>query len=338
MGVIDLSQSYVCASAARWEYVAAIQNGSKLTEQMAKLEEERAGRMMAEANRDVLVEAIKKLEAELAEAKKRVTATKEKLVGTFGLKVERDKLKADLVDMTNKWMEKNQVCVQHEALMEKLSSMMNDLEEDIVSLQTDKEILEKEKKELERKSNDLEASAADARKQKLEAKLHLGKKLKEAEETVAETKKQLEEMAERAAEVAIEATRQHIRNREITERKLVRVAKVDTAKYLDLALRNKKHTPEEKWAKLEMYCKSVDVKIGEYDVDKYLNELRDLQISYPSCHLEKLKLRGDALGLMYNANGEAVEDSVVNVASDQKAAESVPVAEAKPDGERGTVE
>ena len=66
--------------------------------------------------------------------------------------------------------------------MEKLSSMMNDLEEDIVSLQTDKEILEKEKKELERWSNGLEASAADARKQKLEAELHLGKKLKEAEE------------------------------------------------------------------------------------------------------------------------------------------------------------
>ncbi|XP_062084358.1 uncharacterized protein LOC133790661 [Humulus lupulus] len=327
--------SYVCASTARREYATAIQNGSKLAEQMAKLEEERAGRKMAEANRDVLVEAIKKLEAELAEAKKRVTATEEKLVGTVGLELERDKLKADLVDMTNKWMEKNQVCVQHEARMEKLSSMMNDLEEDIVSLQTDKEILEKEKKELERRSNGLEASVADAKKQKLEAELHLGKKMKEAEEAVTETKKQLEEMAERAAEAAIEATRQRIRDRDITERKLVRVAEVDTAKYLDMALHNKKQTPKEKWAKMEMYCKSVDVKIGEYDVDKYLNELGDLHISYLPCHLEKLKLRGDALGSMYNANGEAVEDSVANVASDQKASGSAPVAEAKPDGERG---
>ncbi|XP_062094830.1 uncharacterized protein LOC133800787 [Humulus lupulus] len=330
--------SYVCASAARREYAAAIQNDSKLAEQMVKLEEERTGRMMVEANRDVLMEAIKKLEAELAEAKKKVTATEEKLVGTVGLEVERDKLKADLVGMTNKWMEKNQVCVQHEARMEKLSSMMNDLVEDIMSLQTDKEILEKEKKELQRKSNDLEANTADAKKQKLETKLLLGKKLKEAEEAVIEAKKQLEEMAERAAEAAIEATRQRIRDREITERKLARVAEVDTAKYLDLTLRNKKQTLEEKWAKLEMYCKSVDVKIEEYDVDEYLNELRDLQISYPACHLEKLKLRGDALGSMYNANGEAIEDGVVNEASEQKAVESVPVAEAKPDGERGVVE
>ncbi|XP_062076238.1 uncharacterized protein LOC133780639 [Humulus lupulus] len=142
-------------------------------------------------------------------------------------------------------------------------------------------------------------------------------------------------LLQRAEEAAIEATRQRIRDREITERKFVRVAEVDTAKYLDLALRNKKQTPEEKWAKLEMYCKNVDVKIGEYNVDEYLNELGDLQISYPACHLEKLKLRGDALGSMYNANGEAVEDGVVDEASEQKAIESVPVVEAKPDGERG---
>ncbi|XP_062102575.1 uncharacterized protein LOC133812771 [Humulus lupulus] len=249
--------SYVCASAARREYAAAMQNGAKLAEQMAKLEEERSGRKMAEANRDVLVEAIKRLETELAEAKKRVSATEEKLVSTVGLEVERDKLKADLVDMTNKWMEKSQFCVQHEARMEKLSSMMSDLEEDIVSLQTDKETLEKEKKELEQRANSLEASAAEAKKQNLEADLLLGKKLKEAEE--------------RAAEAAVEATRQRIRDREITERKLARVAEVDTAKYLDLVLRNKKQTPEEKWAKLEMYCKNVDVKIGEYDVDKYFD-------------------------------------------------------------------
>ncbi|XP_062094237.1 uncharacterized protein LOC133800297 [Humulus lupulus] len=291
---------------------------------MAKLEEERSGRKMAEANRDVLVEAIKRLETELAEAKKRVSAVKEKLVSTVGLEVERDKLKADLVDMTNKWMEKSQFCVQHEARMEKLSNMMRDLEEDIVSLQTDKETLEKEKKELEQRANILEASAAEAKKQKLEADLLLGKKLKEAEE--------------RAAEAAVEATRQRIRDREITERKLARVAEVDTAKYLDLALLNKKQTPEEKWAKLEMYCKNVDVKIGEYDVDKYLNELGDLQISYPPCHLEKLKLRGDTLGSMYNANGEAVEDTVANVASDQKASGSASVAEGKSEGERGAVE
>ncbi|XP_062104657.1 uncharacterized protein LOC133815906 [Humulus lupulus] len=196
--------------------------------------------MMAEANRDVLVEAIKRLEAELAEAKKRVTTTEEKLVSTVGLEVERDKLKADLVDMTNKWMEKSQFCVQHEARMEKLSIMMNDLEEDIVLLQADKEILDKEKTKLERRANILEASAAGAKKQKLEAELLFGKKLKEAEEAVTETKKQLEEMAERAAEAAIEATRQRIQDREITERRLVRVAEVDTAKYLDLALRNKK--------------------------------------------------------------------------------------------------
>ncbi|XP_062088619.1 uncharacterized protein LOC133795180 [Humulus lupulus] len=330
--------SYVCASAARREYAAAMQNGSKLAEQMAKLEEERSGRKMAEANRDVLVEAIKRLETELAEAKKRVTATEEKLISTVRLEVERDKLKADLVDMTNNWMEKSQFCVQHEARMEKLSSMMNDLEEDVVSLQTDKETLEKEKKELDQRANSLEASAAEAKKQKLEAELLLGKKLKEAEEAVTEAKKQLEEMAERAVEVAIESTRQRIRDREITERKLVRVAEVDTAKYLDLALRNKRQTPEEKWAKLEMYCKSVDVKIGEYDVDKYLNEFGDFQISYPPCHLEKLKLRGDALGSMYNANGEVVEDSVAIVASDQKASGSMSVAEGKPDGERGAVE
>ena len=111
MGIIDLSQSYVCASAARREYAAAMQNGAKLAEQMRKLEEERSGRKMAEANRDVLVEAIKRLEAELAEAKKRVTAMEEKLASTVGLEVERDKPKADLVDMTNKWMEKSQFCI-----------------------------------------------------------------------------------------------------------------------------------------------------------------------------------------------------------------------------------
>ncbi|XP_062085457.1 uncharacterized protein LOC133791551 [Humulus lupulus] len=188
--------SCVCASAARREYAAAMQNGSKLAEQMAKLEEERLGRKMPEANRDVLVEAIKRLETELVKAKKRVTATEEKLISTVGFEVERDKLKADLVDMTNKWMEKSQLCVQHEARMEKLSSMMNDLKEDVVSLQTDKETLEKEKKELEQKANSLEASAAEAKKQKLEAELLLGKKLKEAEEAVTEAKKQLEEMAE----------------------------------------------------------------------------------------------------------------------------------------------
>ncbi|XP_062076230.1 uncharacterized protein LOC133780607 [Humulus lupulus] len=163
--------SYVCASAARREYAAAVQNSSKLAEQALKLEEERAGRMMAKANRNVLVEAIKKLETELAEAKKKVGATEEKLVGTVGLEVERDKLKADLVAMNNNWMERNQVCAQHEAHMGKLDSMINDLHEDIVSLQTNKEILEKEKKELQQKSEVPEMSVVDARKQKLEVEL-----------------------------------------------------------------------------------------------------------------------------------------------------------------------
>ena len=45
---------------------------------------------------------------------------------------------------------------------------------------------------------------------------------------------------QRAEEAVVEATRLHIRDREITEWKFVRMAEVDTAKYLDLALRNKK--------------------------------------------------------------------------------------------------
>ena len=129
----------------------ALQNNSKMAEQVAMLEEEREGRRMAETNCDVLVEAIKKLEAKLSVVKEKVVATEAKLVESVRLEMERDKLKADLVVMTNKWLEKSQFCAQHESRMETLDNIISDLQEDVVSLQTDKEILEKEKKELQQK-------------------------------------------------------------------------------------------------------------------------------------------------------------------------------------------
>ncbi|XP_062075485.1 uncharacterized protein LOC133779549 [Humulus lupulus] len=95
---------------------------------------------------------------------------------------------------------------------------------------------------------------ASAHKQKLEVELQLNSKLKEKEGAIARIEGQLKEMDETAEEAAVEATRQRVRDREITERKFVRIAEVDTAKYLDLALCNKKQTPEEKWAALHNHA------------------------------------------------------------------------------------
>ncbi|XP_062094406.1 uncharacterized protein LOC133800459 [Humulus lupulus] len=119
--------SYVCAFAARREYAAAVHNSSKMVEQAATLEEARTGRRVAEANRDVLAEAVKKLEAELAEVKEKGASTEAKLVGSVEIEMERDKLKPDLVTMTNNWMEKIQFCVEHEKRMKALNNIINDL-------------------------------------------------------------------------------------------------------------------------------------------------------------------------------------------------------------------
>ncbi|XP_062112988.1 uncharacterized protein LOC133824135 [Humulus lupulus] len=191
----ELLQSYVCTSAVRREYATVVQNSSKMAEQAAVLEEERAGRRVAEANCDVLVEAIKKIEAELAEVKEKMASTKAKLMGSVEQEMECDKLKAELVTMTNKWMEKSQFCVQHEKQMETLDNMINDLQEEVVPLQTDKELLEKEKKELQRKVEGLEVNVASVRKQKLEAELQLNNKLKEKEEAIAKIEGRLKEMS-----------------------------------------------------------------------------------------------------------------------------------------------